>query len=111
MCIRDSLVYLERVRAVLQRVFDGHGFGRKLAKLAHRNQSGLELDRDWAAEYEPARLHADHGVDSDIAIGLRHQVYGFAIGAGILQQSRNVVEEDARLREVRDLADLGAQLL
>ena len=44
-------------------------------------------------------------------VRLEHQVDRLAVRAGVLEQGRDVVEEDARLGEVGDLADLRAKLL
>src|SRR6185436_5486584 len=42
---------------------------------------------------------------------LEHEVDRLLVGGGVLEKRRDVVEEDARLREIGDLANLGAKLL
>jgi hypothetical protein len=57
------------------------------------------------------RDHPDHDVDRLALVGLDHQVDRLTVGGRILEQRRDVVEEDSRFREVRDLADLRAKVL
>ena len=85
--------------------------GRQLAQLAHRHEARVELVRHRGAEDEAARLHADDDVDLLARVRLEHQVDRFLVGGRVLEQGGDVVEEDAGLREVGDLADLRAQLL
>ena len=102
---------LERVRAVFERVLDGDRLGRQLAELPDRDQAGVELVGHRGTEDEPARLHPDDDVDLLVLVRLEHQIDRLLVGAGILEQGRDVVEEDAGLREVGDLADPFAQRL
>ena len=104
-------VDLEGVRAVLERVLDGDRLGRELAELADRHEAGVELVGHRRAEDEPARLHPDDDVDPHAGERLEHEVDGFLVCGGVLEQGRDVVEEDPWLREIGDLADLRAQLL
>ena len=104
-------VDLEGVGAVLEGVLDGQRLGRELAELADRDEARAELDRHRRAEDEAARLHADDDVDLLAPVGLEHEVDRLAVRGRILQQRRDVVEQDPRLREVRDLADLLAKRL
>jgi hypothetical protein len=46
---------------------------------------------------------------ADEALG--EEIEGDVEGAGLCQEGGDVLEEDARLGEVRDLTDLGAQVL
>jgi hypothetical protein len=98
-------VDLERVRPVLQGVLDRKDLGGELAKLAHGHESGLELVGHRGAEDEAARFHAHDDVDLLVGERRRHEVDGLLVGHWFLEQRRDVVEQDARLREVGDLAD------
>ena len=89
-------VDLERVRAVLERVLDGDRLGRQLAQLAHRHEAGVELVGHRGAEDEAARLHADDEVDLLAGVRREHQVDRFLVRGRVLEQGRDVVEEDAR---------------
>src|SRR5438034_3107857 len=104
-------VDLERVGAVLEGVLDGDRLGRQLAELPDGDEAGVELVRHRRAEDEATRFHPDHDVDRLALVGLEHQVDRLAVGGLVLQQRRDVVEEDPGLREVGDLADLCAKLL
>ena len=104
-------VDLEGVGAVLERVLDGQRLGRQLAQLADRHEARVQLVRHRRREDEPARLHAHDDVDLLVAVRLEHQVDRLLVGRGVLEQRRDVVEQDAGLREVGDLADLRAKRL
>jgi hypothetical protein len=66
------------------------------------------VERHRRAEDEAAGLHADHDVDVLVLEGLGHELDGLAERGGVPKERRDVVEQDARLGEVGDLADLGA---
>src|SRR5207247_105242 len=102
---------LEGVRAVLEGVLDRNGLRRQLAELADRHQAGLELDGHRRAEDEPTGFHPNDDVDLLRAVWLEHQIDTLPERGGVLQEGRDVVEEDAGLRKVRDLADPGTELL
>ena len=104
-------VDLERVRPVFEGVLHGDRLGRQLAQLADGDEARLQLVRHRRAEDEAPRLHPDDDVDLLALIRLEHQVDRLLVGGLVLQKGRDVVEEDAGLREVGDLADLGAKLL
>ena len=83
----------------------------QLAELAHRHEAGSELVGQRRAEDEAAGLHPDDEVDLLAAHLLRHAVDHLAEGVGPLEEGRDVVEPDARLREVGHLADEAAQIV
>ena len=60
---------------------------------------------------KPARLHAHDDVHLLVPVGLEHEVDRLLVGGRVLEQRRDVVEQDAGLREVGDLADLRAKRL
>ena len=104
-------VDLEGRRAVLELVLDLDRLRRQLAELAHRHEAGAELVGQRRAEDEAARLHADHEVDLRAADLLGHAVDHLAERVRLLEERGDVVEADARLREVGDLADEAAQIV
>src|SRR5262245_45509082 len=95
-------VDLERVRAVLEGILDGQRLGRQLAELADRDEAGTELVGHRSREDEAARLHPDDDVDLVVLERLEHEPDRLVEGRRVLQQGRDVVEQDPRLREVRD---------
>jgi hypothetical protein len=107
---RDRVaVELERVGAVLEDVLGAHGLARQLARLAGEHEPGAELARERRPEQEPARL----GADDDVDVGRRQSAQPRdrrVETGGVGEHGRDVLEADPRLREVRDLADEGAQV-
>ena len=98
------------VGAVFEGVLDGDRLGRELAQLANRDEPCPDLVGHRRAEDEPARLHADDEVDLLALVGLEHEIDRLPIRSAILQQGRDVVEEDAGLGKVGHLADLGTEV-
>ena len=104
-------VHLERGRAVLEVVLDADHVGRQLAKLAHGHEANTELVRDRRAEDEAARLHADDDVDVALPHPLHEPVDGRLERLAVLEERRDVLEQDARLGEVGDVADARREVL
>src|SRR5262245_64866683 len=63
-----------------------------------------------AAEDEPARLHADHHLDVGRAVPAGQVVDHGRPGRRVLEERRDVPEEDAFGWEILDISDLRAQL-
>src|SRR5688572_31566961 len=62
--------------------------------------------RDGRAEDEPPALDPDHRVDALALEGRRQHVDGHPVSLRITQQRRDVVEENAGLRKVWNVADM-----
>src|SRR5262249_24358498 len=86
-----------------------HGLRRKLAWLSHRNKSCPETIGHRAAEDEPAALDADDQVHPITLERLRHRVHHVVEPVAVAEQRGDVVEQDARLRKVRYVANLGLE--
>src|SRR5919106_1803874 len=89
------LVHGQRVAPVLELVLDLDRLGRQLAELAHGDEARLELMRDGAAEDEATRLDAHHQVDPVGLVPVGQRVDSVAPGGAILEQGRDVLEQDA----------------
>ncbi|MNC85312.1 hypothetical protein D3C83_09030 [compost metagenome] len=100
------LVDLERVLAVLEVVRFLEGLRWQLAGLADRYEARADAMRDGPAEDEPAALDADDRVDPAVLVRRRQHVDGRPVALRIAQQRRDVVEEDAGLREVGNAANV-----
>src|SRR5207253_3925715 len=67
--------------------------------------------RDRRTEDEPARFHSHHDVDRLTPDLRKEPVDGALERVAVLEHRRDVLEQDARLREVRDIADAPAEVL
>ena len=67
-----------------------------LPSLRTGTRPALEQVGHRGAEDEAARLHADDDVDPLVLVRLEHQVDRLAVRGRVLEQRRDVVEEDAR---------------
>src|SRR6185369_13770793 len=85
-------VDLESVGAVFQGVVELGGGRGQLARLAQRNESGIQTIRDGGAENKSARLHSQHQVDPglDVMFGKRIDQHGEA--EPVLEQCGDVVK-------------------
>jgi hypothetical protein len=101
---------LERVGAVLEQVLGAHRLVRQLARLAGEHEPGPELARERRPDQEPARLGADDHVDAERPCVLGQRGDGRVEPSRVGEDRRDVLEADARLREVGDLADQRAQV-
>src|SRR5213079_1712227 len=102
---------LERSRPVFERVLLSHRLRRKLAGLADRDDAGAEVVRNRSGQDETAGLDPDDLVDVPAAEVHDDQVDDRRIRDRIGEDRRDVLEDDARLGEVRDVADQGLDLL
>src|SRR5919197_564197 len=99
-------VQLERVLSVLERVGGTDGLGRQLAGPAGGDEPTADLARDRSAEDEAARLRAEHEVGVAL-LGPRSELLDrLPQRLRIGEQRHDVLEDDARLREVGDVANL-----
>src|SRR5712692_4728111 len=97
------LVHLQRGGAVLKLVGLGAAGGGQLPLLAHRDEAGLEPERDWRRQDEPACLDPGYLVDPAVPGGERadHHSQRGAVG----EQRGDVLEHDAGPGIVPDIAD------
>src|ERR1700737_5574469 len=98
-------VDLQRIGAIFQGIVKLGGGGRQLAGLAQGDEARIQTIGDCGAEYKASRFHAQHQVDtgSQVVFGQRHNQSGGA--ELVLEQSGDVVEQDALLGEIRNFAD------
>ena len=104
------LVHLELGDAVLGLVGDLVALGRQLPGLSRGDEARVEPRGERAAEDEAAGLDADDDVDvlADEALGDR--VEDDVERPRVGEERRDVLEEDPRGREVRDVADLALRV-
>src|SRR5947209_5721981 len=98
-------VNLQNVLSVFEIVRDARHFGRQLLRFAHRHEARAERVGKRGREDKTARLDAEHNINALALEGLRQRVNGQAQTLRVLQQRRDVVEVDARLRKVRHFAN------
>src|SRR5262249_36211801 len=87
------------------------GFRWQLAWLPHRGEPGADAIRHRRSKNEPTTLDADHELDVLVAERLGETVNRQSEPRRVLQQRRDVVEEDARLGKVGHAANAALQLL
>src|SRR5262249_17422654 len=78
---------------------------RKLLRFPHGYESGAQRIGDSGSEDESARFDSYDTIHAMSREVVAERVDDRAETAGMLEQRRNVVEEDSRLRIVGDLAD------
>src|SRR5438309_2544277 len=100
----------ERVPAVLELVLDFDRLPGELAELPHRHEARAELVGERAAEDEAAGLDADDDLDARVLVPRGQMVDDVVEGRRVLEERRDVLEEDALGREVLDVADLRTEL-
>ncbi len=103
-------VHLDDVAPVLEGVLDLVRVPRKLPALAHEAEARTEDQRHRGAEQEATGLDAEHAVDAGVGEGCGDGLDRRAERRRLEQQRRHVAEQDAGLREVRDVADQFAKL-
>ena len=84
---------------------------RQLAGLPHRREAGLQPVGDRRAENESAALDADHQVDRLAQVRRGHRLDGQLKPFAVLQQRRDVVEQDSRPSENPARAESAASAL
>src|SRR6185503_854453 len=105
------VVNLERIGAVLEGIGRGDALRRQLARLAHGREPRADAIGDGGAEDEPAALDADDEIDPLVPEREREAVDGGAEAGRVLHQRGDVVEEDAGLGEIGDVANLAFQII
>ena len=104
------LVNLEAVNAVLERVLLALGLRRELPRLANRDEAGIQPAGDRGAQDEAPALDADHVVDALTCIRGCERSHHFTKSVGVVQERRNVVEQNPRLREIGNVPNLGFEM-
>jgi len=99
------LMDLESIRAVLELILNARGFPRQFPRFSHGNKTGAEPVRQRRSENKATRFHADHHVHGLAGVMRAKLVHNRAKAGSVLQQGRQVVEENSRLRVIRDLAN------
>ena len=90
-------VYLERIRAIFERVFDAADSVGQLLRLADRDKSSAERERDGRSEEITARFDADDDINRRFPVVILERIYRFAEALFIFQERGDVVEVDAGL--------------
>src|SRR5690349_14861116 len=98
-------VRLEHALPVLQRVLDAVGLVRQLAQLADGREADLQPVRQRRAEDEAARLDRHHPVEPAPPQPRLHGVEHVLERAGVREDRRDVLEDDAGLGKVGNVAD------
>ncbi len=103
-------MHFDAVAAVFQRVFLAQHLTRQLARLAHRHEAHAQFQRHGGTEDEATRFDADHRVQLLVAPTVGHRGDGTAEVLAMGEQRHDVLEEDAGLGEVGDVAQAGGPL-
>ena len=99
-------MHRQRVAAVLELVLDLDRFAGQLSELAHGDESGPELMGERTGEDESARFDPHDDFDPLLLIPLGQQIHYVTEGRPVLEERRDVLEQDAFGREILDVADL-----
>ena len=97
------------VDAVLEGIILPDGLGRESANLTHRNQPGVQLERNRRAENESPALDRYDFVDPVIGLASASTAIPKAPGSaskGVISRNRT-----PDLREIRHIANMPAELL
>ena len=104
---RDVLaVHLDLRRAVFEVIRDARGRARQLAALADRNKGLVQIVCHRHAEQEAPRLQSDDRIEFRIPDLRRHLIYRQPQPVRVLEYARDITEDDAGLRVVRDARDI-----
>src|SRR5438093_12377628 len=96
---------LQSIGAIFQDVFVAPLGPGQLSRLADGDESGAERAGHTTAEDESARLDRRHAGDALRAEGLRQPLDRFFERVRRAQERSDVLEYDARLGEIGDIAD------
>src|SRR5439155_20879647 len=103
------VVDLERVATVFELVARRVLLGRELPRLAHERDAGTEAVRHGRPDDEPPRFDAEHHVGT-ATVALDEAVDHRPEGRSVGEERGDVLEDDAGLREVGDVADPGPEI-
>src|SRR5690348_15298316 len=98
-------VNFKHVIAVFQIVGGARHLGGQLTGLAYRNEAGVQAVSDHGSEDESSRLDTDNPVDPASDIMISEGVDSASQPNRVLQQSRDVIEQNAGLREIRNFTN------
>jgi len=104
-------VDLDRIGPVLEAERLAQRLRRQLARLADRAEPRAEAVGHRTAENEPPALDAHDDVDARPGKRRREALDGGPEPFRVAKQRRDVVEENARLREIRDVPDAALEEL
>ena len=91
---------LQRVGAVLQVIgHAGHGSGQ-FARLAHRHKTGVQPVGQGRPKDESPRLNGQHEVDLELDVMRRQRIDQLGKAGPVLEQRRDVVEQNPRLGKI-----------
>src|SRR5207244_11508578 len=98
-------VNLELSRPVFELILEGFGMPRELAGLAHGHQTGAQAVGHGRGDDEPARLDGDDLVDVTAGDVVGDGVDSEPEGIDGPEQRRQVLEDDAGRRNIRDIME------
>src|SRR5207237_9424186 len=104
------IVHFLRVAAISEDVLVAALRPRKLAWLANGNEAGAENARDATSENESARLDAGDRGDLVLEKRFGESLYAFIERFGCAKQRRDVLEHDAGLRKIGNVANVALQI-
>ena len=105
------LVNLEPVDTVFEGVVFAMRLGWQLPRLANRDEPGIQTIGDGRAENEAAALDADDLVDALRDVRRCQAIDHFTKSLRIVQERRDVVEQNPWLGKIRNMPDLGLEML
>ena len=103
-------LHFNPVRAVFQRVIKANALTRQLALLAEHDEAKPQFQRERGSHQKAAAFNAGQKVRLIGADRLRHARHGSAPGRAVPEQGGNVIEKNARLRKIRDAADMRLEI-
>src|SRR5262245_59228437 len=101
---------LQRIQAVFQLIAPLDSLRRKFAGFADRNKAGVQTVGQSRTKDETARFDGQDRIDLGVEVMLGKRVDERGKAHLVLEQGGDVVEQDAFLGEVRDLANQRLQM-
>lgn len=106
-------LHLEEILAVLLVVGLGHAGAGQLALLAHGNEAGTQAQGQARTDQEATGLQTDNDIGLLAGVALEDVQFQGAdqglVQGRVGEDGQDILEQDARRREVRELAQGGAQ--
>ena len=102
-------MYFKSICSVLLHIFLRICVTREFARLTYRNETGAQSVGQCCTQDESTGLKTRHLGDALVLIKFINGIYSFPEGICIVEQCRDIPEEDAFFREIRNRPDTGNQ--
>ena len=104
-------VELERVEAVLERIFGTDGAPGQLSRLARGDEAAVEPVGERGAQDKTPRFGAEDEIRVPRLRELGQLLHRLVQRVGVGEERHDVLEDDPALREVRDVSDLRREVV